>query len=275
MKKSRKIFGAVALSAVLAFGTAVPAFANNPKNLTSGDVSNENVANVNENNTTGTTTVNISTYSSHYDVTLPLVLPFMLDQRGGDGVAPTGYYIQNNGPDAAIEIENVTWEMNTAKNGTGANSLYTFGSGATLGSNTSKVTTNGVAPKYGSFTICAASADSTKPNASFETLAYLGTNTPSTSVGTPTLSTMKPVLGDTNATPATKDGGIYNYKEFTPGAWVIDKAANSTTPTRDSINLSISGTQLGGAGISVDEKTVESIASIVYTVGPKRTPSAA
>lgn len=271
MKKSRKIFGAVALSAVLAFGTAVPAFADNNTNMTSGDVANTtNVASVNENSAGGTTTVNIATYSSHYDVTLPLVLPFMLDQQGGDGVAPTGYYIQNNGKDAAVEVWNVSWEMNNdtanAGNRSAAGYYYTFGSVATLGNTTGKTLFNSGSgtPEYGSFTIKAASADASHKDASFDTLAKISAGV---------IGAQHNELGGT----AMKDGAFYNYKEFTDGGWTIAKATTQTTAdatgrteyTRDNIDLTISGTKLG-SGSSVKEDTIESVAKLVYTIGPKR-----
>ena len=271
MKKSRKIFGAVALSAVLAFGTAVPAFADNNTNMTSGDVANTtNVANINQNSAKGdaSKTINIATNSSHYSVTLPLALPFMLDQQGGDGVAPTGYYIQNNGPQAAVEIWNVSWEMNDAANGTGSSTKYSFGAADVMGAGLGKTLVGGYTPTYGSFVIKAASADTAKTKAAFATTAY----------------TNGAVLGNSNLTvpqhqelggTTMKEGGLYNDKEFTNGDWVIAAADDKTTPgttvpTRDNITLSISGTALGGGSTVVDEKSIDSVAKLVYTIGPKR-----
>lgn len=274
MKKSRKIFGAVALSAVLAFGTAVPAFADNT-NMTGEDVANTtNVANINQNSPKGdaSTTINIATYSSHYSVTLPLALPFMLDQQGGDGVAPTGYYIQNNGEKAAVEIWNVSWEMNDAKNGTGTNAKYTFGFADTLASGTGKTLVSGVQPQYGSFVIKAASTDTAgKPNAKFATTAYVGSNSYTSATTTNQAALNRTELGGT----ASKDGAFYNYHEFANGAWVIAAADNTTTPgtiipERDTISLSISGTALGNGTVVVDEKSIDAVASLMYTIGPKR-----
>lgn len=259
MKKSRKIFGAVALSAVLAFGTAVPAFADN-NNMTGEDVSNTtNLAVVNQNSPAGAanTTINIATYSSHYDVTLPLVLPFMLDQQGGAGVAPTGYYIKNKGTEAAVEIWDVTWEMSTGNQGD-SNFLYTFGTKTGLGN--TDAATNGLtapatgsgnqAPKYGSFTIEATSST----GATFSTL---GKNISQVTTD---------VNGDTLAT--AKDGARYGHEAFDKGEWVIAK--NDSTGTlaaaHDNITLAISGTKLTNA----PEAAISSVASLVYTVGPTR-----
>ena len=117
MKKSCKIFSAVALSAVLAMGTAMPAFAVTDTDLADNaanvgaDTNNMityDKANLDANNGGASTNVNISTYSSNYSVTVPLYAPFMLDTAGGDGIAPTNYGIVNGG-DAAVFVVDVKW----------------------------------------------------------------------------------------------------------------------------------------------------------------------
>lgn len=268
MKKSRKIFGAVALSAVLAFGTAVPAFADNNNNITTttptANASDLAVVNQNSNKGDASTTINIATYSSHYSVTLPLVLPFMLDQQGGAGVAPTGYYIQNNGEEAGIEIWSVEYEM-AAGNGSGANTLYTFGANTGLANGSDKIHFSLTStPKYGSFVISAQSA--TTSAAKFDTTATLRGGS-----GTSGDDSMKALDGVT-----TKDGALYGYKDFAKGTWTINKADKTVTQpadangrtvyTRDNINLSICGTDLSDA----DEAIKSNIAKLVYTVGPVR-----
>lgn len=293
MKKSRKIFGAVALSAVLAFGTAVPAFADNNTNLNSGDVEqaqNQNgTKEYNENDAGASTTVNIATYSSHYSVTVPVKLPFMLDQIGGEGISPTNYYIQNNGEDAAVEVYAVTWELDGANNQTGAANEYYYTFGKTTGLvNSSPVVQSRYGAtfgslkdvKYGSFTIEATSGT----GAAFNTVATWDDGN-----GEPAAVTLPD--GTTK-----KDGSRYGTKEFANGEWKIAKATTQTTAspavvwdsaqgkfvpntdpdalkyTKDPIALKITGTALGKHNsVSVDEKTIEDVASIMYTIGFSRT----
>lgn len=258
MKKSRKIFGAVALSAVLAFGTAVPAFADN-NNMTGADVANTtDLTNINQNNRSGSTTVQIATYSSHYSVTLPLKLPFMLDQQGGAGVAPTGYYIQNNGDQAAVEVWSVEWNLEQTANSNGSNKYYTFGANAGLASNSTKIKwSNGTTPSFGSFVVTAQSDNKTaNANGNFETTATLKSGTSDTGDNASFIA----IDGTTS-----KDGALYGFKKFNDGDWTIAKAVNPTTPTKDTITLAISGTQLSNA-----DETIRDVARLVYTIGPKR-----
>lgn len=266
MKKSRKIFGAVALSAVLAFGTAVPAFA-----VTSGtDASNQAINTYDENDTGGaSTTVNIATFSSHYSVTLPIKLPFMLDQMGGDGIAPTNYYIQNNGDQAAVEIYDVTWSM-AAGNDTGAAPFfYTFGDapytaqGVTpsAGLNVG----NPANPQYGSFVVeaTAASQGTGTPAVSFNTVKSTAANLPDGGVAAGMVT--KGADGNPLATPM--DGARYGFKTFGKDAWEISKATNTMTPTVCPITLKITGSKLNAG---TPENEIANVASLIYTVGPAR-----
>lgn len=135
MKKSCKIFSAVALSAVLAMGTAMPAFALNDDGTTGDNLRDDNYTNLNVDGenywknydkdalTDGASTnVNIATYSSNYSVTVPLYAPFMLDTAGGTGIAPTNYGIINGG-EAAVFVTNVKWTMTQSGD-------WTFGDGS-------------------------------------------------------------------------------------------------------------------------------------------------
>ena len=118
MKKTSKLFGAVAVSAALAMGCAMPAFAETTGSNTgsatddteftgiaadgSGTVTNTDNAN--------STVVNVSTYTSQLSVTVPLKLPVVLDRAGGMGKTPTNYFIQNNsGPD--IEVKSASYSI--------------------------------------------------------------------------------------------------------------------------------------------------------------------
>jgi len=173
MKKSCKIFSAVALSAVLAMGTAMPAFANVVDDFEGDDLKNGDYVNADGNlngdywksydknalENGASTNVNIATYSSNYSVTVPLFAPFMLDTAGGTGIAPTNYGIINGG-EAAVFVTNVKWEMTETADWTFADGSAADGSG--LGSDANPLPVvqkkGGAAstttlPTYGSFAI--------------------------------------------------------------------------------------------------------------------------
>lgn len=124
MKKTSKLFGAVALSAALALGCAAPAFAESKApSQTSGEASTPTeFTGINANGegtatksgTDSSTVVNVSTYVSQLSVTIPLKLPVVLDRAGGFGKAPTKYYIQNNsGPD--IQVTKASYKILTGE----------------------------------------------------------------------------------------------------------------------------------------------------------------
>lgn len=106
MKKTSKVFGAIAVSAALALGTAVPAFADTEVKPSTDEATDDKTysQSLNEDNqmtledeTEGSSTiVKVSTYTSQLNVTVPLTLPVALDRAGGYGMAPTNYYIQND-----------------------------------------------------------------------------------------------------------------------------------------------------------------------------------
>lgn len=118
MKKTSKLFGAVALSAALAVGCAMPAFAETTGSNTGSatdDVQFDGIAadgngTVTNTDNANSTVVNVSTYTSQLSVTVPLKLPVVLDRAGGMGKTPTNYFIQNNsGPD--IEVKSAAYSI--------------------------------------------------------------------------------------------------------------------------------------------------------------------
>lgn len=244
MKKSRQIFGAVALSAVLAFGTAVPAFANvvtdiDPTEATDEtEYSKENLADG------ASTNVNIATYSSNYSVIVPLYAPFMLDTAGGTGIAPNNYGIKNHG-DAAVFVTNVEWTMNEA-------GAWTFG--YELGSDTTPMNVNLTSirnnntspqnPEYGSFVITLA------PD------GYDETNAPQENA--PVSTFVKQTVGTGTGTSTTncETTGSKAVK------WIINTNDAGDTEDRNNIALSIMGSKL----FKSLTETQLNVASIVYTV---------
>lgn len=116
MKKTSKLFGAVALSAALAMGTAIPAFAADAAGATDdieaadGDTTTNTVDA--EDLTAGTknTVVKVSTHTSQITVTVPIALPVVADTAGGYGLSPNNYGITNESvPD--IEVTGATWNI--------------------------------------------------------------------------------------------------------------------------------------------------------------------
>lgn len=254
MKKTSKIFGTVALSAVLAMGTAMPAFAINNEGADSGTVTNETTYNTEELQAGGASTnVNIATYSSNYSVTVPLFAPFMLDTAGGTGMAPTNYGITNNS-DAAVYVTDITWTMNETGSWTFGTSLGTDASPMAIekngfffkksGSTVTAETTKDTEPEYGSFviTLTPDTYDSTNPDPT-------GINAP--------VSTFNGTFEAPQAASVTTSGSVFpNASSNTAKVkWIIDKGDNPIT-------LSIMGSQLKKG---LDNIQTE-VAAIVYTV---------
>lgn len=250
MKKSRQIFGAVALSAVLAFGTTVPAFANVVDDITGDDLQDANYtgmvtedgenfwkeydkANLEDG---ASTSVNIATYSSNYSVTVPLFAPFMLDTAGLAGIAPSNYGIKNGG-EAAVFVTDVTWEI-----ADGADGGWTFGAAKSDGTNPLDVVnikngTKPTVPEYGSFVITLTHTDSAT---SVETLVPAPTGT----TGTAANNVMK---------------GTKQVK------WKIDPADANHVDGFNEISLAIEGSKL----FKSLENVQTNVASIVYTVNSR------
>ncbi len=257
MKKSCKIFSAVALSAVLAMGTAMPAFAVTDTDLADNaanvgaDTNNMityDKANLDANNGGASTNVNISTYSSNYSVTVPLYAPFMLDTAGGDGIAPTNYGIINGG-DAAVFVVDVKWEMTE-------DSDWTFGDGTAadnggLGSDAipmgvvhTKAGTKPSDPTYGSFVITL-SPENTDYNANTDTATY----------GQP-VNTFVPAPTGSAANDAAANKAV---------KWVIlcdDAGTTKDDESFNAIELAIKGSKL----FKSLENIQTNVAAITYTV---------
>lgn len=109
MKKTSKLLGAVALSATLAMGTAIPAFAADAAGATDDIEAAEEDTTTNavdaEELTAGTknTVVKVSTHTSQITVTVPIALPVVADTAGGYGLSPNNYGITNESvPDIAV-----------------------------------------------------------------------------------------------------------------------------------------------------------------------------
>ncbi|WP_165062494.1 hypothetical protein [Adlercreutzia sp. ZJ154] len=107
MKKTSKIFGAVALSAALAVGTVMPAFAA----VTGGDIEGSDMSKYNNATKAGiTTNVKLKAEITNIDVAVPLNVVVVADSAGGFVSCPsvggknevdgaykaTGYRIENN-----------------------------------------------------------------------------------------------------------------------------------------------------------------------------------
>lgn len=100
MKKTSKLFGAVALSAALALGTAVPAFAVEASDTTIAD-ENLGTAQTDEDgkqvfNPANGTKVNIQSQTLQINVTIPLAMTVNTLTTGGKVGVPTNYVIKSN-----------------------------------------------------------------------------------------------------------------------------------------------------------------------------------
>lgn len=116
MKKTSKLLGAVALSATLAMGTAIPAFAADAAGATDDIAPTEGDTTINDVNaedlTAGSknTIVKVSTHTSQITVTVPVALPVVADTTGGYGLSPNNYSITNESvPD--IEVTSASWNI--------------------------------------------------------------------------------------------------------------------------------------------------------------------
>lgn len=114
MKKTSKLFGAIALSATLAMG-AIPAFAADTVGATEDIESTEDDVRTLDTDVDGgagspDSIITVSTFTSQISVTLPVALPIVADTAGGAGMAPNNYGFTNNSvPD--IQVTNATWEV--------------------------------------------------------------------------------------------------------------------------------------------------------------------
>ena len=162
MKKSSKIFGSLAVSAALVMGTAVPAFADTTSD-TSVDTNMDahtgaqtalTHSGTDKSKGEGTTTVNISTYTSQISVTVPLSVQFALDTNGGAGYAPTNYKIING---TVVPVEVVSAAISKGTDG-----KYDFGTTASTVSGGTAVGSGTIGDLYADFTpVPAADTDTT------------------------------------------------------------------------------------------------------------------
>lgn len=111
MTMKKQIFGAILLSAALAVGSAMPAFAATVTDTTSssGTVGSNSSATIQAvAGSAGETTVNINTVITQINVTVPLTVGFVAETGGGTlGVPSDGTYKIKNGSAAAIYITQV------------------------------------------------------------------------------------------------------------------------------------------------------------------------
>ena len=92
MKKTSKLFGAIALSATLAMG-AIPAFAADTVGATEDIEGTEDDVRTLDTDADGgagspDSIITVSTFTSQISVTLPVALPIVADTAGGAGMAP-------------------------------------------------------------------------------------------------------------------------------------------------------------------------------------------
>lgn len=118
MKATKKVFGAVALSAALALGTVAPAFADNTGNANTDSSTATSTATIDvlTNPNDAKTTIKVSTYTSQLKACLPLTIGVAADTAGGTGQSPTNYYIENNSRNS-IYIAKVEAAIHSDSNG--------------------------------------------------------------------------------------------------------------------------------------------------------------
>lgn len=269
MKKSCKIFSAVALSAVLAVGTAVPAFAATPNPLPSqdnnqanayGDVTyDKNDLDTSANKNAGASTnVNISTYSSAYNITVPLWAPFAVDTEGGAGIAPTNYYIQNNN-ESTIYVTEVTWTMDNVLDWT-----FKYPSSGNAKANQNWVNSSGQTPKYGSFVIGLAPSATVNAGVTGDITAdasYKANAQTKVSTWVPQIDGSSTNAVQKTGKASEKLGNNSNFKY-----WVINpKAAGATANVKTMIDLDIENTAL-----NAPNETITKVAAITYTVSARQ-----
>lgn len=139
MKKTSKVFGALALSAALAMGVAMPAFAapyqgNDLTLETEGKAQTVNVNNaqksgdISDSSEKSSTVLTVKTYTSQISVTIPLTLPFAADTVGGAGMAPADYSITNDSI-VPITISKAAYNIQPNSSGKTPADDWTFGIG--------------------------------------------------------------------------------------------------------------------------------------------------
>lgn len=233
MKKTSKLFGAVALSAALALGTAVPAFAIE-KPTTPPSVTETTDAVDGTQDGKAKSQVDINTYISQISVAVPLTLPIALDMNGGQGVAPTGYYIENLSG-SNIEVTEIKWAIPTTKQ---SKFNLTDQASAEISANTPPTVSK-------------------------------GTSTTAPSLGTVAL-TMKGATGNEPGTKASEvavvgsSADTFNGKKENP-EWTIAPATNNTPGDGSKLNLDVKC--YSSTIANMISTTEENVIQLTYKVG--------
>lgn len=113
MKKTSKVLGALALSAAMAVGTAMPAFAAAPDFSKYGDEGTDTADPASKQGTMGTTAwMTATTYQ--IDATVPLNIAMVGDMAGGQMMTPHEgvYRITNNNDQASLYVTQVDVKLN-------------------------------------------------------------------------------------------------------------------------------------------------------------------
>ncbi len=194
MKKTSKLFGAIALSATLAMGCALPAFAAETAGATDDIEASEDDTTINkvegEELTAGTknTVVKVSTHTSQITVTVPIALPVVADTAGGFGLSPNNYGITNGSvPD--IEVTGASWNIvddAKAKWNLGSEEFAEIGGDPVLFTKDDDDQTEGSAPSMGTLFLALTPGAMAEDGTWTDTADAVSLNISSSTVGTST-----------------------------------------------------------------------------------------
>lgn len=239
MKKTSKLFGAVALSAALALGTAVPAFADPTFNDDQIGVDGSNkvqTATMDAGTTSGNTNVFLKTTTTQINATIPLDIVVTANVEGGAMVTPSkeAYKISNNNEKANLYVKSATATLEGTSNEwkSAMDKTWPAAAVATKDNNATK----------GSILM------RVDPSASIN-----GTDT-----------TWDPVL--LIATESTVTNGSSTYKKTIDSdkKWIVPAATDASTP--GVLNLQLVGANSEINGLKADNTTIEKIMTVTYTV---------
>lgn len=204
MKKTSKLFGAVALSAALAFGAALPAFAA------------DDPAQVDENGT-GQTTVKVTAENGNVSATVPLFIPISTNTDGGAYTPPTDgeYKITNTGVFGIqvnkieiVEIEDSGWSLVPSASITDA----MVGKDADL---------SGISETYGKISMEMKPGTITKVEGSDDVMTFAGLAVDLGAAGGPTIAVKDQwKIERDNALPIAISGKTSRLNNATPDAGV-------------------------------------------------------
>lgn len=236
MKKTSKLFGAVALSAALALGTAVPAFADPTFNddQIGVDGSNEvQTATMDADTTSGNTNVFLKTTTTQINATIPLDIVVTANVEGGAMVTPseTAYTISNNNENANLYVKKAV--ASTETGWTGASDAVWPATGGT------------------------AAADPNAANGSF--LMRITAKNDTKTWPSVVLVSSNPALKETSDATASCAREIdVNDK------WIVPPASSNTAP--GVLKLKLEGVASAIKNLKADNTTTEKIMTITYTV---------